>query len=89
LNDARTKIISLTRAPGETLYGMRGLPLKDNGEEIARDNGKSIAAGMQGDSGAPFAFTGRWAVLVLRPRDTVLQFQSAFLRVNFQSMVGV
>ena len=64
LNDARTKIISLTRTRVETLYGMRGLPLKDNGEEIARDNGKSIEAGMQGDSGAPFAFTGRWAILV-------------------------
>ena len=64
LADARTSSISLTHSPKETLYGMRGLPIQDSGEQLARDNGKVIAAGMQGDSGAPFAFTHGWGVLI-------------------------
>lgn len=49
----------------EDLYGITGLPLRDdiNGG-ILRNNGGAVAAGYQGDGGAPFFFTRRYGVLV-------------------------
>jgi alpha-glucosidase len=48
----------------EPLYGMRGLELVDHGEGLTRTHGATIAAGAQGDGGAPFFFTRHYGVLV-------------------------
>lgn len=49
----------------ENLYGITGLPWHDRvGGGILRNNGGSVAAGSQGDAGAPFFFTKRYGVLV-------------------------
>lgn len=56
--------LSIGRDQEETLYGMRGLELADHGEGLTRKQGATIAAGVQGDGGAPFFFTRHYGVLV-------------------------
>jgi len=51
-------------AASENLYGMRGLALSDNSESLLRNNGAIVAAGAQGDGGAPWFFTSRYGVLI-------------------------
>jgi alpha-glucosidase len=48
----------------ENLYGMRGLDRRDNGGGLLRNNGAPVAAGAQGDGGAPWFFTPRYGVLI-------------------------
>ena len=55
---------SFTTAPDQDWYGMRGLDRRDTGAGILRQGGADIAAGIQGDGGAPFFFTTRFGVLV-------------------------
>lgn len=49
----------------EKLYGIAGLPWHDDIDPgILRSSGGIVAAGFQGDGGAPFFFTQRYGVLV-------------------------
>ncbi|RRA47502.1 TIM-barrel domain-containing protein [Acidipila sp. EB88] len=48
----------------QSLYGMRGLELLDSGRDLTRNQGAIVAAGVQGDGGAPFFFTNHLGVLV-------------------------
>lgn len=61
---ARSTNVTLMHAEGEDLYGMKGLVREDSGAGLMRNGGATIAAGIQGDSGAPFTFTLNYAVLV-------------------------
>jgi alpha-glucosidase (family GH31 glycosyl hydrolase) len=56
--------INLLHRAGENLYGMSGLSMHENGGALLRNNGSPIAAGVQGESGAPWFFTTRFGVLI-------------------------
>jgi alpha-glucosidase len=64
LGAARGKRVDFIHAPYENLYGMRGLDIQDNSDTILRNNGALVAAGAQGDGGAPFFFTKQYGVVV-------------------------
>lgn len=64
LGDAKAHALQLTRDDHDVLYGMRGLALNDDGSHWTRPHGAMIAAGEQGDGGAPFFFTRTYGVLV-------------------------
>jgi alpha-glucosidase len=64
LGAARGKRIAFFHTPYENLYGMRGLDIQDNSDTLLRNSGSLIAAGAQGDGGAPFFFTTRYGVVV-------------------------
>ena len=55
--------VNLFHRAGENLYGMSGLSMHENGGGLLRNNGAAIAAGVQGESGAPWFFTTRFGVL--------------------------
>lgn len=63
-DDARNRSVVLHHKFGENLYGMRGLDRRDNGGGLLRNNGAQVAAGAQGDAGAPWFFTTRYGVLI-------------------------
>jgi len=48
----------------ETLYGIYGLERHDIDAGILRNGGGTVAAGFQGDGGAPFFFTRQYGVLM-------------------------
>ena len=62
--EARSTGVTLQRTPGDTLYGIHGLGRDDTSMGITRDAGGHVAAGIQGDSGAPFIFSVRYGLLV-------------------------
>ncbi|HEX4030702.1 MAG TPA: TIM-barrel domain-containing protein [Terracidiphilus sp.] len=62
--DAHNRSVVLHHEFGENLYGMRGLERRDNGGGLLRNNGAQVAAGAQGDAGAPWFFTPRYGVLI-------------------------
>lgn len=62
--EARLGGVTMAHAQGDTLYGIHGLGLNDTSMGLTRDNGGKVAAGVQGNSGAPFLFTVRYGVLV-------------------------
>lgn len=65
LEEARAHRPVFLHSFGENLYGMRGLERCDNSNSILRNNGvEDVAAGAQGDGGAPFFFTTRYGVLI-------------------------
>ena len=70
----------LEHDPNETIYGIHGLDLADNGAGILRTSGGAVAAGVQGDAGGPFFFTRRYGVLVdsdggsFQTRDESIRF---------------
>jgi alpha-glucosidase len=64
LADARTASVNLARNDTDTLYGVHGIGLHEATGEIARNTGGTVAAGTQGNSGAPYIFTHRYGVLV-------------------------
>jgi alpha-glucosidase len=64
LGQARNGGVTMRHAPGEKLYGIHGLPLKNRGGGLTRDNGGKVVAGIQGNSGAPFIFSVRYGLLV-------------------------
>ena len=55
--------VDLLHAPGENLYGMSGLSLRENGGSLLRNNGSTVSAGSQGEAGAPWFFTTHYGVL--------------------------
>ena len=83
LANSRVGRIALEHDKSETLYGMRGLTLEDTGAGLERTGGAVIAAGVQGDGGAPFFFTKRYGVLVdsdggaFEPLDKTIQFRNS------------
>ncbi|MDR3754252.1 MAG: glycoside hydrolase family 31 protein [Terracidiphilus sp.] len=56
--------VNLLHRAGENLYGMSGLSMHENGGALLRNNGSFVAAGVQGESGAPWYFTTRFGVLI-------------------------
>jgi len=62
--------LSLKHGSQENLYGMRSNATGDGdnrprlAQGLLRNNGAPIAAGTQGDGGAPLAYTTHWGVLV-------------------------
>ncbi|MGC1781458.1 MAG: TIM-barrel domain-containing protein [Acidobacteriaceae bacterium] len=67
-------------APDENLYGMSGLSMRENGGALLRNNGSIVAAGSQGEAGAPWFFTTHYGVLIdsdggtFNTRDDEVQF---------------
>lgn len=64
-------VVRLRHLPAENLYGMRGIalrkPLKPNlsaDTGLVRNDGAPVAAGAQGDGGAPLAYSTHWGVFV-------------------------
>jgi len=80
ISRAKSREIEMVHDENENLYGMRGLDRSDSGAGIVRTGGATVAAGIQGDGGAPFFFTTRYGVLVdsdggeFDPRDEYLRF---------------
>lgn len=69
--ELQSGVVSLKNSDGENLYGMRGNGLfgpRDQRLSVARgltrNEGAPVAAGSQGDGGAPFVFSTRWGVLI-------------------------
>jgi alpha-glucosidase (family GH31 glycosyl hydrolase) len=68
------------RLSSENLYGMSGLSMRENGGGLLRNNGSKVAAGAQGEAGAPWFFTTRYGVLIdsdggtFDTRDGVIEF---------------
>jgi alpha-glucosidase (family GH31 glycosyl hydrolase) len=56
--------VNLLHRAGENVYGMSGLGMHENGGALLRNNGSFVAAGAQGESGAPWFFTTRFGVLI-------------------------
>ncbi|MFP5207444.1 MAG: TIM-barrel domain-containing protein [Acidobacteriota bacterium] len=64
LGEARQHEVTLRHAAGDRLYGMHGLNREDRKAGLARNRGGLVAAGAQGNSGAPLVFSTRYGVLV-------------------------
>jgi alpha-glucosidase (family GH31 glycosyl hydrolase) len=62
--EAHNGRVTMAHATDDTLYGISGLGLNDTSICLTRDSGGKVEAGVQGDSGAPFAFTVRYGLLV-------------------------
>lgn len=62
--EARDAGLMMHHAPGGDFYGIHGLGRDDSSVGLTRDSGGHVAAGVQGDSGAPFIFNVRYGVLV-------------------------
>jgi alpha-glucosidase len=62
--EARDAGVTMSRDRSDTLYGIRGLGREDTAAGLTRNEGGRVAAGVQGDSGAPFVFSVRWGLLV-------------------------
>jgi len=79
--------LSILQNVQEDLYGMRGLHITNKGDGILRTGGAQIsetkiAAGTQGNGGAPFFFTRRYGVLVDSDGGSVLSNGKS---ITFQS----
>ncbi|HWB95847.1 MAG TPA: TIM-barrel domain-containing protein, partial [Bryobacteraceae bacterium] len=61
---AHWRSVNLLHRAGENLYGMSGLSMHDNGGALLRNNGSTVTAGVQGESGAPWFFTTHFGVLI-------------------------
>jgi alpha-glucosidase len=64
LADARPHRAIFRYADETNLYGMSGLAMSDAGGGLLRNRGSEIAAGAQGEGGAPFFFGTAFGVLV-------------------------
>ena len=60
---ARDSSISIRTASPEVLYGVQGLDMDQTSGIIMRNLGGKVAAGSQGNSGAPFIFSTRFGFL--------------------------
>lgn len=61
--EARKAGVVVQHAAGDRLYGIHGLALNDT-EGLSRNDGGKVAAGVQGNSGAPFVFSVHYGLLV-------------------------
>ena len=64
LANSQVHSVVFRHAADENLYGMRGIPRKDADATLLREKGAVVAAGEQGDGGAPFFFTTGYGVLI-------------------------
>jgi alpha-glucosidase (family GH31 glycosyl hydrolase) len=85
---------------GENLYGMRGITLWPSADEprldpaqgLLRNHGAPVAAGAQGDGGAPIAFTSKWGLFIdsvdgeFTNDGTVLEFRKGS-RKDFEAYI--
>jgi len=63
--DAATGSVTMKRIADDALYGIHGSKMEDVDASLTRNNGGGkVAAGVQGDSGAPFVFSVRYGLLV-------------------------
>lgn len=62
--EVRDAAVAMRHASGDTFYGIHGLGRDDTSVGLTRNSGGHVAAGVQGDSGAPFIFTVRYGLLV-------------------------
>lgn len=62
--EARASGVTMQHAAGDTLYGIHGLGRDDTTLGLTRNSGGHVAAGVQGDSGAPLIFSTHYALLV-------------------------
>ncbi len=51
-------------SPKDIFYGLHGIGLHDTKAGLTRNSGGPVLAGIQGESGGPFIFTSRYALLV-------------------------
>jgi alpha-glucosidase len=56
--------VTMLHTSADTLYGIHGLGRDDTTDGLTRNNGGNVAAGVQGNSGAPFIFSTGYGVLV-------------------------
>jgi alpha-glucosidase (family GH31 glycosyl hydrolase) len=56
--------VTMQRSRDEALYGIHGLDRDDTSGGLLRNDGGKVAAGAQGNSGAPFVFSTRYGLLV-------------------------
>jgi alpha-glucosidase len=72
--------VTIEHDANENLYGIHGMDLADDSGGILRNAGGRVAAGVQGNGGAPLYFSKKYAVLVdsdggmFRPRDESIRF---------------
>ena len=64
LGEARNSGVTMIHTANDTLYGIHGLGREDKDIGLTRNEGGLVAAGVQGDSGAPFVFSVRYGFLV-------------------------
>lgn len=62
--EARNGGVTMVHATGDALYGISGIGLNETSVGLTRNGGGKVEAGVQGDSGAPFAFTVSFGLLV-------------------------
>jgi alpha-glucosidase len=62
--DAATGSVRMKHIADDALYGIHGSKMEDADANLTRNNGGKVAAGVQGDSGAPFVFSVRYGLLV-------------------------
>ncbi len=63
-SEARNAGVTMLHSASDTLYGVHGLGRDDANVGLTRNQGGLVAAGVQGDSGAPFLFSERYGLLV-------------------------
>ncbi len=63
-SEARESGVTMAHASSDTLYGIHGLGRDDTTVGLTRNDGGHVAAGVQGDSGAPLVFSTHFALLV-------------------------
>jgi alpha-glucosidase len=63
-SEARASRVTMQHAANDTLYGIHGLGREDTALGLTRNDGGRVAAGVQGDSGAPFVFSVDYGLLV-------------------------
>jgi len=64
LADARSHRATFDYAAESNLYGMSGLAITDTGGGLLRNQGSPVAAGAQGEGGAPFFFSPSFGVVI-------------------------
>ncbi len=64
LGEARHGGVTMKHTAVGTLYGIHGLGREDTAQGLTRNDGGRVAAGVQGQSGAPFIFSAGYALLV-------------------------
>lgn len=64
IGEARKASVTVTHPAVDTLYGVHGLGREDTSAGLTRNEGGKVAAGIQGDSGAPFIFSTRYGLLI-------------------------
>lgn len=62
--EARDSGVILHTGARENLYGIHGLDMAESSGAIVRNNGGKVAAGTQGNSGAPFIFSTHYGFLI-------------------------